>query len=217
MCVGPDYQEMELHIKDDIEAFGKLYVINYKRLFNYMLYNTGDIESALDLTAETFFKAFKFRDSFNPARASFTSWLYGIASKEIIKYFRCKKRDSALIDAYLSFPEDVEKARLSINREELEEARRQLELCDEFIDLSVTMRKLPVKYRKILTLRLVEDISFEEIASIFHIEVEAAKSQYYRALKKLRKTLLGAPTGRASTIKGKESISDMRVLEKEVE
>jgi len=38
-------------------SFACLYEANYKRIFNYFLYGTSDIEIALDLTSDTFFKA----------------------------------------------------------------------------------------------------------------------------------------------------------------
>jgi RNA polymerase sigma-70 factor (ECF subfamily) len=193
MPSGSDYEDMENRVKDDPEVFSRLYELNYRRILNYVLYSIGDIEIALDLTAETFLKAFKFRGTYDSRRASFTSWLYGIASKEIAMHFRKQSRESALVMSYFTFPEDIENARRSVNQEEIDDVRMRLEIRDEFMDLSLALRSLPVKKREILALRLLEDLPFEEIATLLRKRVGAVKNEYYRALRKLRKILQENP------------------------
>jgi DNA-directed RNA polymerase specialized sigma24 family protein len=50
--VNVDYKccELEKRLKKDPEAFVELYELNYKRIYNYILYSTGNVEDALDLT-----------------------------------------------------------------------------------------------------------------------------------------------------------------------
>ena len=217
MLIKPDYKELERRVKYDIEAFSDLYEHNYRMIFNYILYNTTDIEIALDLTAETFLKAFRFRGRFDYKRASFSSWLFGIASKEIAMYFRKQSREHAFPISNFTFSSDVEDARRSVNQEEIADARIQLEICDEFMDLSLALRELPEKSREILTLRLIDDLSFEEIASMLCKKVETVKSRYYRTLKKLRKILQDTPTSRVALGKIAELPEDAYVIKGEGE
>ena len=51
--------ELEKHVAHDKEAFALLYEENYLRVFNYILSSVAEVETALDLTSETFFKALR--------------------------------------------------------------------------------------------------------------------------------------------------------------
>jgi RNA polymerase sigma-70 factor, ECF subfamily len=173
--------EFELRVKDDCEAFARLFELNYDRIFNYILYSTGDLEEALDLTSETFFKALRALDRFNPARGSFTAWLYAIASREIAMHFRrlagAKKRIAAKTS-------DI---RDKVPVEEIEDARKDLESLEDFMLLAPLLRKLSPQYREVLFLKFFEDKSLEEIADLLGRPLGTVKAQCSRGLKLLKK------------------------------
>lgn len=175
---GEDMEE------DQIEAFAQLYEENYSRIFNYILYSTEDLEASLDLTSEAFLKAFKAFPRFVYGKGSITAWLYRIASREIAMYFRSMARDKKRM--IHSFSHEVEEIKQDVSLEEIDAARRQIEIAENFIILSPLLRKLPEKYREVLFLRFFEDRPFDEIAHLLGRPAGTVKAQCHRGLKMLK-------------------------------
>ncbi|UCE21147.1 MAG: sigma-70 family RNA polymerase sigma factor [Candidatus Aminicenantes bacterium] len=61
------------------------------RLFYFLRHRTGSDQDIEDLVQETFLKAFKSIDRFDPER-KFSTWLYTIASREAISHHRANKK-----------------------------------------------------------------------------------------------------------------------------
>jgi RNA polymerase sigma-70 factor (ECF subfamily) len=57
-------------------------------------------------------------------------------------------------------------------------------------DIKQAIEKLAIGYRTITSLYLFEKMSFDEIAKQLKIAASSVRSQYYRALEKLRKTMV---------------------------
>ena len=116
--------ELEKRVKGDPDIFSRLYKLNYKRIFNYILYSTGDIEISLDLTSETFFKALRAIHRFDRRKGSFTAWLYAIASREIAMHYRRLDNIRKHVAVKRSFAGEAEEIRQSIPVEDIEDAKR---------------------------------------------------------------------------------------------
>jgi RNA polymerase sigma-70 factor (ECF subfamily) len=65
-----------------------VYRSDLPRLYDYFLYKTGDRESAQDLTAESFERAWKLRSKYKSSMASVSTWLFGIARNVLKEHFR---------------------------------------------------------------------------------------------------------------------------------
>src|SRR3954466_9501076 len=52
-----------------------------KRVYAYVAYRVGDGDDAEDVTSETFERALRYRDSFDPRRGDAAAWLVGIARR----------------------------------------------------------------------------------------------------------------------------------------
>ncbi len=181
------HRELEKKVRDDPDAFARLFELNYDRIFNYILYSTGDIETSLDLTSETFFKALRALHRFDPGRGSFTAWLYAIASREIGMHFR------RLAGIRRHTARDSAEIRESIPFEAIEDAGKDLERCENFIVLVPLLRKLPPKYREVLFLKFFEDRPLKEIADILGRPLGTDKAQCSRGLKLLKKRMQPLP------------------------
>ena len=72
------------------EAFTPLVKTYQPRLYTHILGRIKDVETAKDLTQETWIKAFRAINTFR-ADASFFSWLYRIAENICIDYYRKQK------------------------------------------------------------------------------------------------------------------------------
>lgn len=163
--------------------FSCLYEANYKRIFNYFLYGTSDIETALDLTSDTFFKALRAWPRFEQKGATPTTWLFKIASRELAMYYRKRGRSKT---SFLCFDEEITAVRAAVDREELVSAQRAIENSEEFLALSELIKNLPAKYREVVFLRFYAEMSINEISDLLGRSSGTVKSQLHRSLKKLR-------------------------------
>src|ERR1700692_2226779 len=79
----------------DVEAYNLLVSRWEKRIFNYLLRLVSNREDALDLSQETFLKAYQnLRKLDDPAR--FSAWLFRIAHNEAFSLLRRRKPESEL-------------------------------------------------------------------------------------------------------------------------
>lgn len=184
-----DYTELEKHVKHDREAFACLYKLNYDRIFNYVLYSTGDVETSLDLTSETFFKALRALPRFEHRGGSFTAWLYKIASREIGTHYRRKKIAKVFPVPSHSLLEEAEGVKNGVIDSEVHSTQLELERCEDFLVLSPYLKRLPARDREVLFLRFFESMSFEDIATLLGRSAGTVRSQNQRALIALRKMM----------------------------
>src|SRR5918996_6246067 len=80
--------ELLIASRDDARAFRELYDRWADRLLAYFYRRTLDAEVAGDLLAETFAVAFERRRRFRDVGAPGANWLYGIAAKELSRWYR---------------------------------------------------------------------------------------------------------------------------------
>ncbi|MDD3718508.1 MAG: sigma-70 family RNA polymerase sigma factor [Actinomycetota bacterium] len=185
---------LEKRVGDDPDAFARLFELNYDRIFNFILYSTGDVEASLDLTSETFFKSLRAIRRFDPRRGSFTAWLYAIASREVGMYRRRLGRTGRHASTGLTFSTEVGEVRQAVSTEDIADARRELEESEDGMVLAPLLRELAPKYREVIFLRFFEDKPLQEIADMLGRPVGTVKAQCHRGLKILR-GLMQPPEG----------------------
>lgn len=158
------------------EAFDKLVRIYEDKMFSLAYRMTHDREAALDLTQETFFTAFKEIRRFR-GEASFSTWIYRIASNKAINYMRRK--------SLLSF--------LSLEKTAPTEASYEMTDNTQTQELGRAMAEaiaaLPPKQKLVFNLRFYEELPFAEIADVTGKSVSTVKTSYQKAVEKLQKRL----------------------------
>lgn len=136
--------------------------LNFARQFLY------ERENAEDAVQETFIKIFRERGNFNSSY-QFAPWFYRILRNVCFDALRKRKVYDDYIQKYeIEAPETIVRApeHASVSREYLSG------LTDE--------------EREIVLLKIVDDLTFEDIAKIVGCSVEAAKKRAQRALGRLR-------------------------------
>src|SRR5512133_1409962 len=88
--MNEDQQLFDLWLGGIPSGFSGLYDKYKNRVFGFLMRMTGDREIAEDLLQETFLAALRNADQFDRSR-SFLSWLFGIAHKRTIGFFRHAK------------------------------------------------------------------------------------------------------------------------------
>ena len=147
------------------------------RVFGFLIRMTGEREIAEDLLQETFFAAMRNVDQFDRSR-SFLSWLFGIAHKRTIDYFRHSKVET-------DHKEDAENAVGSrIDRPDQELSNKNIsKLVREAIE------ELDPLQREVFLLREMAGVPFKEIAVILNCPINTALGRMRLALKNIRKEL----------------------------
>ncbi len=173
----------EAEIRDEYEilkrsrthpmAFGELYEKYFERIFNFIFRQTDDEALTGDLTSQTFLIALNNASKFEFRGVPVSAWFYRIASNEVNKHYRKKKRTNVFSI------EEVQMKKLIQRGED--------DLDEELIQKLVTyLKELPTEMLKVLELRFFEDKDFKEIAFILEISESGAKMRTYRALDRLR-------------------------------
>ncbi|UCD17361.1 MAG: RNA polymerase sigma factor [Candidatus Zixiibacteriota bacterium] len=160
----------------DREAFNELVRANKDKMFTLIYRMTGDREAAQDLVQETFLTAFKGIGNFRGA-ASFSGWLYRIASNKTLNYLRRAKLVSFLPLGRLPSAEPSDHMTDGVHNDQLK------------MILSAAQNALPPKQKLVFYLRFYQELSFADIADILGRSESTAKTHYHKAVEKLRKRL----------------------------
>jgi RNA polymerase sigma-70 factor (ECF subfamily) len=165
----------------DQEAFAQL-VQRYQRLiFNLVYRMLQQYEETTEITQETFLAAWQGLPSFR-GDARFSTWLYRIAYNCSLKQLELRKRDRALQIAL-----EAEKTLEKTNDEQRENA--ELDARDRQILVQEHLSHLPTKYRIVLILRHLQDMTYEEMAEILTMPIGTIKTHLFRARNLLKERL----------------------------
>ena len=131
---------------------------------------------AEDITSEVWLQAsrqiWRFRGSSEP---DFAAWIHGIAERLVHSYIRSRRRRRALLEAA------VREGRVRI----ASEPERQASELDWPL-LYAAIAALPKRDQAIVTLRIYQGLSFEQIGAVLRIQPANARVAFGRTLQKLR-------------------------------
>ena len=161
----------------DQKAYAEL-MQRYKDSIYFMaLKMVNNKDDAMDLTVETFGKAFENLDKYKPDFA-FSTWLFRIATNNCIDFIRKKRINIVSLHSFTD--DDGEERQFemrseTLNPEETSIRKQENEKLKNIVD------QLPLRYRKLIILRYFEEQSYEEIAQQLDLPLGTVKAQLYRA------------------------------------
>ena len=172
---------VEAVLNGDGSAFEEIVRAYEKNVYNLALRMTASREDALDLSQEAFLKAYSSLHTFR-GESKFSVWLYRIVSNTCLDFLRVRaRRNETSLERE---DEDGETARREIPDESLSPERLlERKLTRESVQRA--LMSLPEDQRKILLLREIEGLSYEEIARVLSLESGTVKSRIFRARRKL--------------------------------
>lgn len=181
-----DQQLVERTQRGDKRAF-ELLVAKYQRklgrLISRFIRDPAEVE---DVTQEAFIKAYRALPAFR-GESAFYTWLYRIGINTAKNYLLASGRrapTSTTFDAEEA--ESFEDAGLlhEVSTPENEMMSRQV------VDaVNVSLQQLPDDLRTALTLREIEGLSYEEIASVMNCPVGTVRSRIFRAREAIAQNL----------------------------
>ena len=173
-----DQQLVERAQRGDKRAF-ELLVSKYQRKLGRLLSRfVRDAAEVEDVTQEAFIKAYRALPSFR-GESAFYTWLYRIGINTAKNYLVALGRRAPTTTGF-----DNEEAEGFEDAEQLRDASTpEVELEGKEIAATVNraMDALPEDLRTAITLREIEGLSYEEIASVMNCPVGTVRSRIFRA------------------------------------
>lgn len=172
--------------KGDPDAFESLMIQYQTPVYNLCFRIVGNPEDAADMTQETFLKAWRSLENFH-MDSSLSTWLYRLANNCCLDLLRSKKRKPTISIVR----EDEDGEELSFDPEDPSPQPEELLIRKEENQiLQEALQTLDEQQRAILTLRVVNDMSYEDISRVLQIKEGTVKSRLARARENLRKKVL---------------------------
>ena len=147
-----------------------IYSEYHPKVMGYIYARLRSRADAEDLCQDVFEKVHLKLDSFDPQKASISTWIYSITRNSVIDFYR-RSRPVAEMDESLAEDSLVEDGLL--NDETLEE-------------LAEALAKLPLQLREIVVLRYYDEMPLTEVAKKLGLSYGAIKLRHAKALKLLR-------------------------------
>ena len=177
--------EMELvrrSCQGDQDAFAVLVRNHQRRAFTLAFRMLNDYEEASEAVQEAFLAAWQGLHTFR-GDARFSTWLYRVVYNCCLRVLEQRRRDSRDLDAataqaeyHAALDSGQEIQSLVTDRERQKTIQRAIE-------------ELPSKYRAVLILRHLQELTYEEMAQTLSLPVGTIKTHLFRARHLLKERL----------------------------
>ena len=167
-------------------AFEQLVIENQNKVYSLALRLVNDREEAADLAQEAFVKAWQGLGSFQ-GESSFATWVYRLTTNVCIDHLRKKKRREG-VEPAVSL--DDENSGWAEPADRASDPQQVLEQSERGQALARGLARLPDWQRRVLVLRELSGLSYQEIGEALDIDLGTVKSRIARARLNLRKILL---------------------------
>jgi RNA polymerase sigma-70 factor, ECF subfamily len=172
-------------IKGDQDAFAEIVEIYSNSIYQLGYRMLGNRHEAEDVAQEAFIRAYVNIKSFNQD-LKFSTWLFRIATNLCIDRIRKKKPDYYL-DAEVSGTDGLTMySQLASDSPLPENELESLELQES---VQKEILKLPEKYRSVIVLKYIEELSLNEISEILELPLGTVKTRIHRGREALRQQL----------------------------
>lgn len=180
--------------RHDPELLDQLIVLYQHRLLRYLLYLTGNWETAEDLFQETWMRVLLRGAQFN-GNSRFDTWLFTIARNLVIDMRR--KRTMVSLEAMCESGEDDRPFEIPGDEPSPFDRFQAQESSQRVAEALLSLEPL---YREVLVLRFQEEFSLEEIAQVTRAPLSTVKSRLYRGLAALKPRMLAAEQTNPATL-----------------
>ena len=169
----------------DSDAFEQLVLSYEKPIYNLCLRMCGNAEDAMDLTQETFLKAWRSLGSFR-ADAAFSTWLYRLCSNLCIDHLR-REQKRKVLPLHVE-DNDGDERPLDVP-DPAAGPEERLSAQEDRQQVADALQSLEPEYREALTLRVLHDLSYADIAAVLQVREGRVKSRIARAREKMREEM----------------------------
>lgn len=170
-------QTVKRAVQGDQQAFGQLYDAYVDSIYRFVFLRVEDQQTAEDISATVFLKAWEKLESYQPRGIPFRAWLFRIARNAVIDHYRTRKEVAPLEAAVNVF--DKNAVSVSENVSTHIEAQKIMALMDNLTE----------DQRNVLTLKLVHGLNTQEVAKTLGKRQGAVRALQMRGLQALAKLM----------------------------
>lgn len=179
-----DAELLRLMLAGDSTAFASLYDRHQGCIYRFALRMTDSEAMAGDVTHDVFLALMRDGKQFDPERGTLGAYLYGIARNRILKILKRERSFTSLSDGDDESTVDdnliaQSNPLLELSRSETIEAVRQ------------AIMALPAHYREVVLLCNMNEMNYEQAASVIGCAVGTVRSRLHRARLMLLEKLHG--------------------------
>lgn len=149
----------------------------------------GHREEAEELVQDAFVRAFRSLDQFR-GEAKFGTWyyriLYNLCMTRVTRR-RGKSEQMSVLDE-----NELDRLQVEADEPSIDERLEQRELNELIAD---EINSLPEKFRSVVTLFYIQEMSYEEIVSVLKEPIGTVKTNLFRARNLLKRKILGRVKG----------------------
>lgn len=198
MNLKSDLSDSELlrsMLAGDEEALALLYRRRQSGVYRFALQMSGSKTIAEDVTQEVFLFLMREGHVFDPARGSVSAFLLGVARNHVLRRLRVEQLLAPLGD---DSDDDAPFLHASSDLCPLDDLTR----AETIESVRKAVLSLPSKYREVVVLCELQDVSYGETAEILGCAIGTVRSRLHRArallLEKLRPATAVEETGSAT-------------------
>ncbi len=157
-------------------AFAKLYDFYAEKIQRFIFFKVSRQEVAEELTNSVFTKILNYLLEGSEIK-NFRAFLYQTARNLVIDFYRSRREEISL--------EEVSER----DFEENKDLGKGIDIKLDLGKIEKALRKIPDRYREVLILRFIEELSFKEIAKIIDQKEATVRMSVHRGIKELREQL----------------------------
>lgn len=167
------------------EIFDKEFLPHIHAMYNFGYRLTLDRDDAKDLVQDTYFKAFRFIESFQKGTNA-KAWLFRILKNSFINDYRKKTKEPNKVDY-----QEVESYYNSEDVNQQITTDLRVDALKDMIgdEISNALNALDVDFRTVIILCDLEGFKYEEMAKILDIPIGTVRSRLHRARQLLKEKL----------------------------
>ncbi len=176
-----DLMLVERTLAGDKHAF-ELLVVKYQRRIERLIGRmVRDVDLVEDIAQDTFIRAYRALHQFR-GDAQFYTWLYRIAVNTAKKALMGMKNDPVMVHASFHDSDDEDETSSRRSEPTSDETPESVLAAKEIgAVVNAAMEALPEDLRQAITLREIEGLSYEEIATLMNCPIGTVRSRIFRA------------------------------------
>ncbi|MDN4621011.1 RNA polymerase sigma factor SigW [Paenibacillus sp. PK4536] len=176
---------VKLALKGDQRAFAEIVELYKDKIFHLGYRMLSNRHEAEDVVQETFLRVYKNLDRYDQ-KQKFSTWIYRIGTNLCIDRLR-KRKPSYSLDAELNDQDGTDGYALLPGDERTPESEYLLSETQQLIHQAID--SLPDKYKTVMVLRYLQELSLQEISEVMDMPVTTIKTRVHRGREFLRKKL----------------------------
>jgi RNA polymerase sigma-70 factor (ECF subfamily) len=197
MTAKPDPSDSELlqsTMAGDEEALAALYQRRAPGIFRFALQMCGSRSLADDVTQEVFMVLIREGHTFDATRGSVNSFLMGVARNHVLRRLRRER-------FYVSIEEDPQNETTPATSRTIENPLDDLSRAETIESVRKSVLALPERYREVVALCDLQEMSYAEAAEILGCAVGTVRSRLHRARALLTEKLRPEKNEEAAEVK----------------